>query len=378
MTPNERLNRTIRGQSVDRPAVCFYEIDGFKQVTDDDNPYNIYNDPSWKPLIDLAREKSDSMPRQWTGLNNQSPDPADELKTWNEYEEGDVRINELTIKCPNGHTLTQVNKREREINTVWQTKHLLENEEDLEAYLTLPEREFDGEVDITAFLEMEEEVGEDGLVMCDTGDPLCAVAGKFEMGAFTIVAMMNPELFHRALQREARFMYKRIEAVAKALPGKHWRVVGSEYASPPYLPPNLYKDYLVDYTKPIIDIIHKYDGFARIHSHGNIKDILDHIVSTGCMGLDPIEPPHQGDVELAYVRENYGKDLVLFGNIESRDLEHLANDKFEEKVKQALDEGTRGEGRGFVLLPSACPYGRKLPALAMKNYESMIELTEKF
>ena len=28
----------------------------------------------------------------------------------------------------------------------------------------------------------------------------------------------------------------------------------------------------------------------------------------------------------------------------------------------------------FVLMPSACPYGRKLSALARRNYETMIEL----
>ena len=137
-------------------------------------------------------------------------------------------------------------------------------------------------------------------------------------------------------------MHERVEAIAKAAPGRHWRVVGSEYASPPYLPPHLYKEYWADYTKPIIDSIQKYGGFARVHSHGNLKDILDHTVSTGCTGLDPIEPPPQGDVELSYVREKYGKQLVLFGNIEARDIEHLANDKFAEKVKRALEQGQFG------------------------------------
>ena len=49
-----------------------------------------------------------------------------------------------------------------------------------------------------------------------------------------------------------------------------------------------------------------------------------------------------------------------------------------EKIKAALDEGTRGNGRGFVLIPSACPYGRKLSPAAMKNYEVMIEEIERF
>jgi len=47
-----------------------------------------------------------------------------------------------------------------------------------------------------------------------------------------------------------------------------------------------------------------------------------------------------------------------------------------DRVRQALDEGTSGTGRGFVLMPSSCPYGRVLPAQALRNYETMIEAVE--
>ena len=52
----------------------------------------------------------------------------------------------------------------------------------------------------------------------------------------------------------------------------------------------------------------------------------------------------------------------------------MPTDKFAEKVKQALDEGSRGDGMGFVLMPSASPYGRLLAPLTVKNYEKIIEI----
>jgi uroporphyrinogen-III decarboxylase len=94
----------------------------------------------------------------------------------------------------------------------------------------------------------------------------------------------------------------------------------------------------------------------------------------GADGLDPVEPPPQGDVELKYVRENYGAGMVLFGNLEVSDIENMPTPQFVEKVKRSLDEGTSGNGRGFVLMPSACPYGRVLSPLTMRNYEKIIEL----
>jgi len=38
--------------------------------------------------------------------------------------------------------------------------------------------------------------------------------------------------------------------------------------------------------------------------------------------------------------------------------------------------GTSGQGRGFVLMPSACPYGRILSSLTLRNYEKMVEIVE--
>jgi hypothetical protein len=51
--------------------------------------------------------------------------------------------------------------------------------------------------------------------------------------------------------------------------------------------------------------------------------------------------------------------------------------QFEEKVKQALEEGMSGSGRGFVLMPSAGPYGRTLSRQMMDNYETMVRLAER-
>ena len=94
----------------------------------------------------------------------------------------------------------------------------------------------------------------------------------------------------------------------------------------------------------------------------------------GADAIDPIEPPPQGDVQLREVRERYGCQLVLFGNLEVADIETLPTSQFAEKVKRALDEGTSGNGRGFVLMPSASPYGRTISPLTMRNYETIIQL----
>jgi hypothetical protein len=48
---------------------------------------------------------------------------------------------------------------------------------------------------------------------------------------------------------------------------------------------------------------------------------------------------------LKYLREKYGRHLVLFGNIEITDIENMPNDIFRKNVRKSLSEGTAGEGR---------------------------------
>jgi len=59
MTRRERLWATIKGERVDRPALSFHEIGGFVINPDDPDEYNIYNSPSWKPLLELAENETD-------------------------------------------------------------------------------------------------------------------------------------------------------------------------------------------------------------------------------------------------------------------------------------------------------------------------------
>ena len=376
MTRRERLMATLRGAPVDRPAVCFYELNAIDQDPGNPDPYNIFNHPSWQPLLDLTRDRTDRIVLGHVGMKNAPPDPVAPLRTVKKTKTADSITTHLSIRAGT-RTLTQSSRRDRDVNTTWTTEHLLKDADDLRAWLDLPEQPFGGTPDTASVLAAEKALGDGGICLIDTADPLCQVAALFDMGAYTIVAMTEPDLFHRALQRCARWLQPRTEAVARALPGRHWRIYGPEYASPPYLPPRLFEEYVVTYVKPMVSAIHAHGGFARIHSHGRLREVLPHIIATGAMGLDPIEPPPQGDVELSYVRRNYGKQLVLFGNLEISDIENLPTPEFTKKVRTALKEGTEGEGRGFVLMPSACPYGRVVPELTLRNYRKMVEMTER-
>jgi len=375
MTRRERLMATLRGEPVDRLPVSFYEINGLDERPEDNDPFNIYSHPSWRPLIDLAQAKTDRMVMRGVAYRSVTPDPIEDVSTTESSLRDGSRFTTRRVQA-GGRTLTARTRRDPDVNTVWTEEHLLKGVDDLRAFLEIPSPPQNGVVDTRRVVQAEERLGDSGIVMIDTPDPLCLAASLFEMAEYTVIAMTEQTFFHQLLERFASTLLPRTEAVAAALPGRLWRIYGPEYASPPYLPPCLFNDYVCRYVRPMIEAIHRSGGYARIHSHGNLRAILDAIAGMGADGLDPVEPPPQGDVELGYVREKYGKDMVLFGNLEASDIENLPTTQFADKVKRAIAEGTAGSGRGFVLMPSACPYGRELSALAMKNYEQIIEIVE--
>ncbi len=378
----ERLMATLRGEPVDRPAVNFYEVGGFQVDPSDRDELNVYNDPSWQPLLRLAEEQTDlirmrspvkSRSHEVTSDKSDSETCRDEFFKTQEYVEKGCHFTSTTLKI-GGRTMTARRRRGPEVDTVWTVEHLLKNPEDLKAYLELPDEIFAEDVDVTALVEEDRKLGERGIIMVDTEDPICAAASLFSMEDFTVIALTEQKLFGRLLEKLSVHIQARTEKTAKAFPGHLWRIYGAEYATEPYLPPYLFKEYVVRYTGPMVKAIAEHGGFARIHCHGRIRAVLDYIVEMGAAAIDPIEPPPHGDVELEYVRREYGRELVLFGNLEIADIENSKPGDFEKIVEKALIDGTSGEGRGFVLMPSSAPTGREITHRMMTNYQTMIRL----
>ena len=390
MNRRERLMATLRGETVDRVAVCFYEITGFDENPDDPDPMNVFNDPSWRPVLDLARKKTDrivmrSIPFRATPSERPSPDEAwaaldivpDFLpgrrseETW--HDERGSKFTRITLQSAD-RKLQCVTRRDPEMNTVWTVEPLLKSVDDLDVLLSFPRTEPNLVPDVSGVLDAERRLGDSGIVMIDTYDPLCVPLLLLPMEEFVLTAMFHRDKLHALLALAFEAIRARVEAVSRALPGRLWRIYGPEAATPPLLPPGLFSELVVDYDKPLVEIIQQHGGYARIHAHGRVDAVLDQIAATGCDGLDPLEPPPQGDVTLADVRARHGRQMVLFGNLEAADIENLSPDAFREKVATALDEGTKGEGRGFVLMPSGSPYGRHITPQTVRNYETMVEM----
>ena len=134
MTRRERLMATLRGEAVDRPAVNFYEIGGFLVNPEDPDEYNIYNSPSWRPLLDLAEDKTDiirlvSPVRAQSHLSwdaGTSVGIRSQFITEKVWEENNSRFTRQTFKIGK-RELTSLTRRDKSLDTVWTIEYLLKD-----------------------------------------------------------------------------------------------------------------------------------------------------------------------------------------------------------------------------------------------------------
>ena len=202
------------------------------------------------------------------------------------------------------------------------------------------------------------------------------------MEDYTVLAFTEPGLFHRLLEKAAR-PYPRSNSrgqppLSRAIMADLWSRNTPRAAT---CRRRLFEEFVVPLHGPPHGSRHPSPRRLRPASTltAGLKNILDLIAGIGADGLDPIEPPPQGDVELREVRRRYGRQLVLFGNLEVADIERLPVPQFRREGETSpWKKGRPAADRGFVLMPSASPYGRELSSLTLCNYETMVREVEEW
>jgi hypothetical protein len=218
-------------------------------------------------------------------------------------------------------------------------------------------------------------LGENGIMMHSISDALCLTSELFSFQDFLLFCATEPELIRRLLDMMQGRVLAYTEALLATGFGPLFRICGPEYATPPYLPPERFREYVVAYDATLIDLIHRHGACARVHCHGRIAQVLDAILELGPDGLDPVEPPPDGDLALAEVKERTRGRVTLFGNLELKALEHGSADEVEDLTRRALRDGMPG-GR-FVIMPTAAPIGIPLSPGTEENYRRYIETALK-
>jgi hypothetical protein len=366
LTSKERLLKCIHHQPIDRVPISTYELVGWDERAWENQ------DPSYRRLMDAVREYTDCIFMTQPEIREKpDPNPLMEVREWRERESFFTR---KIYHTPNGD-LSLLYRVDNHVHTRWTLKHLLEEISDIDIYLSIPYES--PEIDMTVFNQDREKLGDKGLMMISVDDPICLAAELFEMGTFLTHAVTEPEKIKYFLDaiHERQMVYLK-QLLKHEVKDVIFRICGPEYATPPYLSPRYFHDYVTCYLQEITREIGNAGGLPRIHSHGKIGKVIDQFAMTDAVGLDPVEPPPDGDIELSEIKRVYGKKFCLFGNIELKELEVSSRERIDDLVKKAMEDAK--EGSGFVLMPTAAPINSPLSPKTEENYLRMFESAVKY
>jgi uroporphyrinogen-III decarboxylase len=376
MNSRERLLVALKCQEPDRVPISTYELVGYNSKAWENM------DSSYARLMDSIREKTDCI-CMWEPNTRgnfitreaQFLEVAPFMETEGivetdieQWDENYFHVTRLTAHTPKGD-LSMTNKVRDDIHTTWITEHWCKNLEDVDKALSIPFEPL--QYDFSDYARIKAEVGENGIIMSSIADPLCLAAELMEFGEFTVWAMTETKHFAHTVNLLHERSMENLKNMLNTQVVDLYRICGPEYATPPYLPPQFFEEFVVPYVKEMTALIHSRGGKVRLHSHGKIKRVIEMILETGVDAIDPCEAPPDGDIYLAEVKKYLGNQICIFGNLQLKLLEHASTDEVKNAVVACMEAAKTGGG--FVIMPTAAPINTPLEKKTEENYLCFID-----
>ena len=163
-------------------------------------------------------------------------------------------------------------------------------------------------------------------------------------------------------------------AVAQVRRGAHAIKISSPFAGSGFLAPAMYEEFIIPYERQIARAVKAEGAYAYTHTCGAIGDRLELMVKSEISGIECLDPPPLGNVELPDAVEKLNGKIFLKGNVDPVNT-LLRGDaaKVRQDVSQILECAGRSMS-GFIL-SSACSIA---PPVDPENVKRMVGLCRDF
>lgn len=160
-------------------------------------------------------------------------------------------------------------------------------------------------------------------------------------------------------------------AVAQAKKGVDAVLISSAFAGGGFISPKMYAEYVVPYERRVVAAVQQFNIPIYTHTCGKIGDRLELMEQTGTMGIDTLDPPPLGNVELADAKKGVGKRLFLKGNMNSVSiLEYTTKEEVVAEATERIQIGKPGSG---YILSSACSIAPRVEPWKIELFTPLAE-----
>lgn len=223
----------------------------------------------------------------------------------------------------------------------------------------------------TSALEKARQFAPDISIHAEVFSPFTHLMELFGYEQALMALVDDPGMCHEALGVFTKIILAQVELYAAASPDAI--LVSSAFAGAGFISRGMYKEFVSPYEDRIYDAIARGGIKSYVHTCGAIGDRLDLMSETGVDGIDTLDPPPLGTVNLAEAKSRYGQRFFFKGNLDAVNEMLGADDEtFERAVKQRIRIGKSGSG---YILSSACSVA---PHVKPERLKRMIRLAVQF
>jgi len=187
--------------------------------------------------------------------------------------------------------------------------------------------------------------------------------------SFSIALFENEELVDILNNKLGELVLSMFEYFAQSdIVDAIWYSDDIAYTNGLMVSPEILDKYFFPWLKKIGDLSKRYNKPLIYHSDGILFDVMDRIVECGVDAIHPIEPKA---MNLADVKNRYGKKLCLIGNIDVDQLSRGTIDEIRNNVYKNIEEA--GFDGGYCV-----GSGNSIPEyVKLENYIAMIETVKE-
>lgn len=150
-------------------------------------------------------------------------------------------------------------------------------------------------------------------------------------------------------------------------------LISSAFAGGGFISPRQYAEFVLPYEAEVVRRVHAVGVPVYTHTCGDIGDRLELLADTGTDGIDTLDPPPLGSVDLADAKRRVGHRVFFKGNIDP--VNTLLKKSREEVRQDALWRLSMGSPGGGYILSSACSVSPRVPP---ENLTVLVEASQEF
>ena len=150
-------------------------------------------------------------------------------------------------------------------------------------------------------------------------------------------------------------------------------LISSAFAGGGFISPRQYEEFVLPYEREVVARIHEEGVPVYTHTCGDIGDRLELMADTGIDGIDTLDPPPLGSVDLEDAKRRVGDRVFFKGNIDPvGTLLRKSREEVRQDALWRLSVGSPGSG---YILSSACSVSPRVPP---ENLTVLVEASEEF